>query len=223
VLDTRSESFVGYSGGKPAAGQVVEIAAPPGAAAMIVNVTGLDADREGYVTAYPCGAERPVASNLNLTPGVISPNLVISKVGANGKVCVYTQHSAHLVADLLGMVPAGSDFVTASPQRVLDTRPESPIGYAGAKPSTGQTIEIVAPPGARAVVLNLTGVDAEQDGFVTVYPCGTPMPLASNLNLTPGRITPNLTITKVGTNGKVCVFTQRSAHLVADLAGYFVS
>ncbi len=51
------------------------------------------------------------------------------------------------------------------------------------------------------------------------------MPTASNLNLTPGRITPNLTISQVGTSGqaagKVCIYTQRSANLIADLVGTF--
>ena len=75
------------------------------------------------------------------------------------------------------------------------------------------------------MVLNITGLDATEAGFVTVFPCGATMPTASNLNLAPGRITPNLTITQVGVGGqaagKVCIYAQRSANLIADLVGTF--
>ena len=33
----------------------------------------------------------------------------------------------------------------------------------------------------------------------------------------------NAVITKIGEGGKVCVFTQRSTHLVADVNAYFAS
>ena len=223
VLDTRPDGpQVSYAGAKPTTGQTIEVPAPAGAAAVVMNVTGLDADQEGFVTVYPCGGSPPSVSNLNLTPGLITPNLVISKVGANGKVCIFTQRSAHVIADLAGVFPLGSAYAPVSPTRVLDTRPDGPqVGYAGAKPTTGQTIEVPAPVGAAAVVMNVTGLDADQEGFVTVYPCGAAVPTASNLNLAPGRTTPNLTITKVGANGKVCIYTQRSAHLIADLGGTF--
>ncbi|MFM7535008.1 MAG: hypothetical protein ACKO91_04340, partial [Acidimicrobiales bacterium] len=77
------------------------------------------------------------------------------------------------------------------------------------------------PAGARAVVLNVTGVEASGDGFVTVWPCGAVRPKASNLNLVRGQSAPNLVVAPVGTGGKVCVFTQSGAHLLADVSGYF--
>jgi hypothetical protein len=220
VLDTRPDSQVGYDGAMPAAGRTVEVTAPAGSTAAVMNVTGLDSADTGFVTVYPCGEARPTASNLNLTPGVITPNLTITKVGANGKVCIFTQRSANLIADLAGVFPAGSRYHPLTPERLVDTRVDTQIGPDG-MPVAGQTISIAAPPGAGAVVMNVTGLDAEQDGFVTVYPCGGTVPTASNLNLSPGRITPNLTVTQVGVDGKVCIFTQRSANLIADLVGSF--
>jgi hypothetical protein len=41
------------------------------------------------------------------------------------------------------------------------------------------------------------------------------------LNLIAGGTTPNLVITRVGIGGKVCIFTDRGTHLIADIAGYF--
>ena len=223
LLDTRLDGPQrGYSGPKPVAGQTIEVPAPDGAGAVALNVTGLNATETGFVSVYPCGEPLPTVSNLNLTPGLITPNLVISKVGANGNVCIFTQRSADLIADLAGTFPAAAAYTPLSPTRVLDTRTDGPqIGYSGAEPVAGQVIEVPAPAGAGAVVMNVTGLDAALEGFVTVYPCGESIPTASNLNLTPGIITPNLTITKVGTNGKVCIFTQRAANLIADLAGTF--
>lgn len=225
VLDTRLESAIGYTGPKPTSGQTIEVTAPSGAGAVVLNITGLDSTSDGFVTVYPCGEPMPTASSLNLGPGVITANMAISKVGATGKVCLYTQRSAHLIADLAGTFARRAPYVALTPVRVLDTRPEAMIGYQGPKPAGGQTIEVGAPAGATAVVLNITGLDATEAGFVTVYPCGAAMPTASNLNLTPGRITPNLTITQVGTSGqaadRVCIYTQRSANLIADLVGTF--
>ena len=54
------------------------------------------------MTVYPCGTTRPNASNLNYTPGQTIPNNVIVKLGVNGSVCVYTQQSTNLIADING-------------------------------------------------------------------------------------------------------------------------
>ncbi len=72
----------------------------------VKSATGVGAVSGGFVTVYPCGAARPVASNLNLATGGTSPNLVISKVGTGGKVCIFTQSPMHLLADLNGWYPA---------------------------------------------------------------------------------------------------------------------
>ena len=223
LLDTRTGTGqTGYTGGKPAAGAIVEVTAPAGADAVVLNLTGVDPTAAGYVTVYPCGGERPTASNLNLAPGLISPNLTITKVGANGKVCIYTQNPTDLVADLAGTFPTGSAYTPVTPVRLLDTRAGAgQTGYTGTKPAAGAIVEVTAPAGADAVVLNVTGVDPAAAGYVTVYPCGGERPTASNLNLAPGLISPNLTITKVGANGKVCIYTQNPTDLVADLAGTF--
>ncbi len=219
LLDTRA-------GGTPGAGEVVELpvvgrAGVPGdAQAAVLNLTGTEAVGDGFVTAWPCGEPRPLASNLNLRGGATTPNLAIVRLGAGGKVCLFTQSGAHLVADLAGWFPAGSSFTGVTPERLLDTRP-------GATPGAGEVVELPVagragvPGDAQAAVLNLTGTEAVGDGFVTAWPCGEPRPLASNLNLRAGVTTPNLAIVRLGAGGKVCLFTQSGAHLIADLAGWF--
>ena len=236
VLETRASGQVGYTGGKPAAGQVVELKVtsagssqvPDSAAAVVLNVTGTNADSPGYVTVWPCGSPRPTASNLNLVPGVTSPNLVIAKVGAGGKVCLFTQSSADLIADVNGYMPAGSRYVPVVPERLLETRPTGQTGYTGGKPNADSTVSLQVtgigttqvPANAKAVVLNVTATGAEAAGFVTVWPCGAPRPTASNLNIAAGATAPNLVISKIGDGGKVCLYTQASLDLIADVNGY---
>ena len=234
VLDTRPDGPQrGYTGDKPIAGQTIEVTVagragvPADAAAVALNVTGTDATASGFVTVWPCGEERPLASSLNLTPGVTSPNAVVTKLGVGGKVCLYTQSGAHLVADVTGWFPAGASYTAVQPERLLDTRVDGPQrGYVGDKPVGGQTLELAVggvagvPADAAAVVLNVTGTDATASGFVTVWPCGEERPLASSLNLTPGVTSPNAVITRLGAGGKVCLYTQNGAHLLADLTGY---
>jgi len=53
-----------------------------------------------------------------------------------------------------------------------------------------------------------------------VYPCGSPRPVASNVNLT-GIDTPNMVAAKVGDGGRVCIFTSGATHILADISGYF--
>ena len=53
-----------------------------------------------------------------------------------------------------------------------------------------------------------------------IWPCGTTMPTASNLNYTTGDTIPNLVIAKIGSNGKVCLYTTTNTHLIADINGY---
>ena len=74
---------------------------------------------------------------------------------------------------------------------------------------------------AAAVVLNVTVTESLAAGFVTVYPCGSPRPTASNLNYVAGSTVANAVIVKVGVGGQVCLFTQSATHLVVDVAGYF--
>ncbi len=61
-----------------------------GVGAVVLNVTAVSPQGVGYLTLWPSGAQRPHAANLNLNPGLTIPNLVITKVGADGKVSLYS-------------------------------------------------------------------------------------------------------------------------------------
>ena len=202
---------------------------PADAVAAALNVTATESGAEGFVTLFPCGSPRPTASNLNFGPGTTTPNAVISKLGADGTVCVFAERTVHVVVDVNG-VPPTTSYVAINPARLMDTRPGEPTvdgQQQGAGPSAGQTVTVVQATGrasvpvtASAAVVNVTVTEAAAAGYATVYPCGTQPPTASNLNYSPGTTIPNLVVAKVGTGGTVCVFTQSTADLVVDIVGF---
>ena len=72
------------------------------AAAAVLNVTVTEPLAHGFVTAYPCGGTRPLASNLNFVAGQTVPNAVAVRLSATGKVCLFSTAATHLVVDVNG-------------------------------------------------------------------------------------------------------------------------
>jgi hypothetical protein len=124
--------------------------------------------------------------------------------------------------------PTGLTFVPVTPCRVADTR--NPAGAFGgpalaAQSTRGFTIPSSAcniPATAQAYSVNATVVPHGPLGFLTVFPCGQPLPLASTLNAIDGRVKAAAAIVPAGTNGDLCFFTTSDTELVLDINGYFV-
>ncbi|HRE01562.1 MAG TPA: hypothetical protein PLV68_09690, partial [Ilumatobacteraceae bacterium] len=118
--------------------------------------------------------------------------------------------------------PQNSPLQTFNPVRIADSR--EALGIPAKLASNTEVQFQVAglngvPANATSVVLNLTVVDAPS-GYLTAYPCGTPPPLASNVNAFEGRAVANLAVVGVGQGGKVCFIGNSPTHLVVDLQGY---
>ena len=121
--------------------------------------------------------------------------------------------------------------MVCGPLGVLDTRqPNSTVdglGDGGGATAAGGIVEVTVagrggvPTGAGAVTLNVTVVSPRDDGFATVYPCGQPVPVASNLNFRAGDVVPNAVVSRVGSDGGVCVFADASTQLLVDVTGWF--
>ncbi len=125
-------------------------------------------------------------------------------------------------------VEDGSRYVPMSPMRILDTR-DGNGGYSGPV-GPGQTISLqiegdgVPDTEVTAVVLNVTATDPTASSFVTVYPGGTSLPTASNLNFTAGETIANLVTVPVGSDGQVDLYNHTgNVNLVADVEGYYTS
>lgn len=201
-----------------------------GVTAVALNVTATQASAGGYVTAYPAGLNRPTVSNINLTANATAPNMVIVPLGGNGAIEFFSSGGTHLLADVLGYFSASTAstsgrMVPVSPTRVFDTR--TAAAPSGALPGGGEIsvdmtgVAGVPASGVSAVILNVTGTQTANSGYVTAYPTGQTRPLASNLNLNAGQTAANQVIVPVGTNGEVTFFHFGGGHLLADVTGYF--
>jgi len=204
---------------------------PSNATAVILNVTAVGESAAGYFTVYPTGASLPTASNLNWMPGETVPNLVSVGLGTGGNVRIYNGlGSADAVVDLQGyFAPSGGgtagQFVPVVPARIADTRSGSPLGPGATRVIQVTGVGGIPSTGVSAVVLNVTGVRESAAGYLTVFPTGASLPVASNLNWMAGVTVPNRVIVPVGTGvsaGKVSFFNGLgTADLVVDVNGYF--
>ena len=107
ILDTRSGAPLGNAGTVVQAVTGVGGVPASGVSAVVLNVTVTGPTAPSFLTVYPNGAPRPIASNLNYVAGQTVPNLVIAKVGADGKVAIYNHAgSAHVIFDVVGWYSA---------------------------------------------------------------------------------------------------------------------
>src|ERR1041385_1251815 len=124
--------------------------------------------------------------------------------------------------------PSGLTFVPVPPCRVADTR--NPAGAFGGPALIGNATREFdipnsacnIPSTAQAYSVNATVVPHGFLGFLTTFPCGQALPLASTLNATDGRVKAAAAIVPAGTNGGLCFFSQNDTDLVLDINGYFV-
>ena len=193
---------------------------PLGATGAVLNVTAVNARAPGFLSVFPCGTPVPEASNLNYATGQTIPNAVFTRLGTNGRVCIYSFAAADLIVDVNGYVPDSSDVTAVAPVRFYDSRTGD-----GPRPDGSVTAITVAgrpgyPSNPTAVTLNLTAVDAKSAGFMTMFPCGNPIPEASNLNFAAGQTIANAVVARVGSNGQVCVYVSGSAGLLVDVNGF---
>jgi hypothetical protein len=71
------------------------------ARAVTVNVTAIRPEDRGFVTLYPCDAERPTTSSLNFAAGEIrGTSSVIGLDGEAGTLCVYVNKTTDLTIDV---------------------------------------------------------------------------------------------------------------------------
>jgi hypothetical protein len=208
-----------------------------GVAAVVLNVTVTNATAPSYLTVWPTGIPRPLASNLNFVAGQTVPNLVEVAVGSNGQVSVYNAAGAtDVIFDVAGYVAtptavAGPDGLNnpVVPFRILDTRTGTGAPQAAVGPNQTITVQVtgvtgsnVPASGVAAVILNVTVTGPTAPSYLTVFPTGTTKPVVSNLNFVAGQTVPNRVIVKVGTNGQVSIYNAAgSVHVIADVGGWF--
>ncbi|HVL06042.1 MAG TPA: fibronectin type III domain-containing protein [Acidimicrobiales bacterium] len=238
ILDTREGN--GAPTGRVAQGGAIDLQVTgrggvpvTGVSAVALNVTVTEPTALSYLTAWPTGDARPLASNLNYTAGQTVPNLVVVKVGAGGKVSLYNNAgTTHVIADVSGWYGAGggtqgSRYHPVAPSRLLDTR--SGLGAVASKLAPQGALDLqvtgragVPATGVTAVAVNVTVTEPSAGGFLTTWPTGGLPPLASSLNFATAQTVANLAVVKVGSDGKISFFNGGGGvHVVADVAGWF--
>ena len=123
-------------------------------------------------------------------------------------------------------------ILSLPPARLLETRDEP--GYetvdgefqGEGRLGAGETLELTVagrgdvPGDASAVVLNIGAVLPSDQGFLTVFPCGDDLPIASNVNYFGGDVVSNSVVARIGDDGKVCIYTLTETDLIVDANGF---
>jgi cyclophilin family peptidyl-prolyl cis-trans isomerase len=111
------------------------------------------------------------------------------------------------------------DNADTSIKLTIDKSIELLVVGRGLSAPSGSTLTV--PENATAVSLNVTVVNPNGAGFITVWPCSVAKPNASNLNYIQNQVVANGVLAPVGSGGKVCFFASQTTDLIVDIAGWF--
>lgn len=238
VLDTRYGTGTWVHKVGPGAAVTLQVpnGATRGASAVVLNVTETNATAGSWVGVDQAGGV-PTTSVLNFSAGQISSNQVVVPIDSNGDVTLYNHAGdVDLVADVQGYVinypsfpnpqGTGSPYFPLNPTRILDTRygtgsTKAPLG-SKSKLSVKVAGTNGVPAGARAVLVNLTGVNPTDNTWLSAYEGGTGLPNSSNLNLSANTVRAVLALVPVGPDGSIDIYNANgTADVVADIEGYY--
>jgi hypothetical protein len=199
---------------------------------VVVNLTGVAPSAPTFVTAFP-GSEvtPPNASNLNLLPGEVRPNLVMLGVSPAGTIKLYNHTGAvHLLVDVVARFrgttaldtnPAGRLLALDAPARLADTRLDPGVPQpAGSRLVDFAAVQGSMPAGVpvQGLVMNVTATRASSPTYLTLFPGGTVAPTASNLNVLPGQDIPNLAVAGLSGSETLGVYNQAgTVHTIMDV------
>lgn len=242
LLDTRAEGGKTGVFGPPiaAAGATRTLpvlaagcAIPADAQALSLNITVVPVGELPYVTVWPTGQPRPLASTLNSFRGKVVANAAVVALGSGGGIDLFVAGRTDVIMDINGYFTATATalpFYSIAPCRVMDTRAGEgktglfgpPVLAAGASrdvPVAQSSCGI--PVTARAYLLNLTVVPKGPLSYVTVWPTGQSRPLVSTLNSYDGRVVANAALVPAGIAGAITLFATDAVDIILDINGYF--
>ncbi len=221
VLDSRQPG----SQTRLAAGTVTRVAMPRSAGAVpraaSVNITATTAGSAGYVTAYPCDANRSETSVLNFRQGIDSANHAFVDLDGDGALCLWNSAAVNLIVDVDGLFsadPAGRGITIHTPQRLVDSRDGT--GTTGAlRPGEVRTIDLGEPSGG--VLAQVAIVDPTSAGFLSLYPCDDPAGglETSVANAPAGTNVANVVLLRTDGSGQICARSSMVTHLLVDVVG----
>jgi len=197
---------------------------PSAAQAYALNVTAVPHGSVPYLSLWPAGQSRPVASTLSSYDGRPKVNAAIVTAGAGGAISVFAAGPADVILDINGYFidatpGAGLSFYAQS-VRLMDTRqPYSPPPLA---PGVSQTLLVGTCSGA--VALNVTVIPKGTLGSLTLWPAGQSLPSVPTLTAPTSTTTAIFAIVPVtwGPPGATLnILASDSADFVIDVSGCF--
>jgi hypothetical protein len=213
------------------AGSTTEVAVvgaggvPADAVAAALTVHAISARDRGWATIYPCSAERPLVSSINVAAGGTVANHLEVALSGNGRVCVYVSVSMHLALDVTGWygIDAPDRYTVVQPTRVGDSR--IGLGFAGRQPAGGTSQVTLrgatVPSGATAVIAQVVAVRPAATGFLTVHPCLPSVPAVSMNRYAAGTNVAAAVNGRLSASGAWCFRTSAATDIVIDVTGYF--
>ncbi len=225
---------------------------PPSASAYVLNVTAVGPTHGGNLriadACQPGGSPTrstavPETSLVNYQVGQAIANTIVvpNTCGpASAGLRVYSDGSpVNVVVDVQGyylgqQTQAGNTAFDPTPAtRIADTRTALNTGGATSiTPGSHITIQVTGagvipgnpgiPADAKAVAINFTAIDPSNYGNLRVYPDGSPVPNASNINYIAGVDKAAFAVVDLPANGKINVYSDgATVGLAADVFGYY--
>jgi hypothetical protein len=164
---------------------------------------------------------------VNFSGGETVANLTLVGL-TGGDACFASSIATQLIVDSFGWSNGAGLLAVQSPVRVLDTRDAA--SWATGISASGNTIQLRiagragVPNTADAALINVTVANPTGEGYVTVWPCDQPFPLASVLNTFPGAPRSNLASVKLSASGEACLrYVSSNAtptDLIVDAVGW---
>lgn len=197
-------------------------ACPPGALAVLLQMTAFSGSADGTWTVHPSGVQGHLPT---LMTGPDQRRTVSTVVPlADGGFDVSSEVGGHLSIDVVGYVTGGDApvsvdglYVPTTPTRLLDTRiAPQPIPDGSSREIAFGTDQF------GTVAINVTAVAVTGSAATSVWGAGrTPMIDTSVAGGSVGTAVSRQSIVQAGRRGIAIGAVGGAAHVVADLYGYF--
>ncbi|NUR81416.1 MAG: CHAP domain-containing protein [Dermatophilaceae bacterium] len=199
-----------------------------GVETVLLNVNATGPAAAGYLTAHANGTTQPGSRAMSYAAGGATTTLVLSRVGTDGKVRLYTSATTDLSADLVGWSPTGGYVSGGAPTRVLDTR--NGVGTPKARLAAGGTLTLpllgragVPMTGVGAVLLDVSAAAPSAGGFLTTWPAGAARPAAPQTRYEAAGAATGLVEAQLGTGGAVTIHSTAQTDVLVDVVGWLAT
>ena len=206
----------------------VQLTAPAGATAAMINLTATEAAAPGFLTLEDCGARSGARTTSALTyaVGESVAAMAIVPISSAGRFCIYRSSAVHTVVDVTAYLGSSGQrlwYQASTPTRLTDTR-DVGVCQPGQACAPGQlpsfTKQAVPTSSNDARIVNLTVVDAKGPGWFQVGRCADVGPDGkfSNLNVGDPGARANMALVPAGDSG-TCALGMTQANVVVDELG----